>query len=298
MTSIRHRIARLLVGTMVAFVTTEQVVCAQDDDETEGTVKVMTGKELRQALNERERVKVRVLDSSRSGPEATTRRALEKRLASRLDELQVTCQLTEGQRNKLQLAGRGDIKRFTDQLDFALKKHMNAGAGEIGELRREMRELERIQERLFDAGSFFSKTVLTTLSRRQLAQNDKCLRDSNFVRYREAVTIAIRQLGRIVNMNNKQCEELSRLILTETQPPRRFGQSDYAFVMFQASRLPETKLREIVDDEHWKTLSGQLASWADSAGFLKSVGFEFNDRPPWPSAPVDEPDLSKAKSGN
>jgi hypothetical protein len=220
---------------------------------------------------------------------------LDSALAHRLDDLWITCQLTEAQRTKLQLAGRGDIKRSQDRLAATLKKWTEAPTSDPQTLALETRDLQEDLERPFGAGSLFGKTLVTTLSRDQMVQNENGLRDKNSVHYREAVLQTVRRLARLINLSTGQRDELAKLILSETTPPLSFGQSDYAFVMFQASRMPAARLRAIVDEKQWKTLSRQLDSWGDSEQNLRDEGFIFTARPKAAGPVVKEPAVDKAK---
>ena len=179
---------------------------------------------------------------------------------------------------KLHLAGRGDIKRYTDRAGLFVKRTTENDSGADSKLGLEMHDLEKTRDRLFDDGSLFSKTVVKTLSQDQLDRIDAVDRHSNMRLYRDAVTQATRGLAGLANLSTKQTEELSKLILAETRPPRRFGQSDYALVMFQVSRLPESRLEPIFLEAQWKVLKLHFASWNDAEQFLKSEGFVFDDR--------------------
>jgi hypothetical protein len=269
---------RLFVWAVVALVCAGAVARAQDDGEPVEQVDAIP-----QALRARaerarqlirmnnkviERRLLRQLDAGLGSADA-----LEKRLASRIHELHDVCHLTDPQVKKLHLAGRGDIKRYTDRLDSLVKRTTENDSGVDSKLALEVHDLEKTRNRLFDDGSLFSKTVVKTLSQDQLDRIDAV------DLYRDAVTQATRGLAGLANLSTKQTEELSNLILAETRPPLRFGQSDYALVMFQASRLPESKLKPIFSEAQWKLLQQHVASWNDAEQFLRSEGFVFDDRP-------------------
>jgi hypothetical protein len=206
---------------------------------------------------------------------------LEKHLVSRISELQVLYHLSDPQVEKLRLAGRGDIKRYMDRLDSLVKRMTES---EDSSLAREARDLERTRDRLFDDGSLLSKTIVNTLSQEQLAQIEATIRQENMLLYRDAVKQAAQRLAGLANLSVLQTDELSRLILAETRPPRRFGRSDYALVMFQASTLSESKLEPIFLEDQWKVLKAHFKSWSDAEQFLKSEGFVFDDTPVSPGA--------------
>jgi hypothetical protein len=281
MTLICRQAVRLFVWAVVALVCAGAVARAQDDGEPVEQVEAIP--QALRARAERTRQLIRMNNKTierrlvRTG--IGSAEALEKRLETRIRELNDLCRLTEPQVKKLHLAGRGDIKRYTDRLDSLVKRTTDNDSGADSKLGLEIHDLEKIRDRLFDDGSLFSKTFVKTLSQDQLDRIDAVDRHSNMRLYRDAVTQATRGLAGLANLSTKQTEELSNLILAETRPPRRFGQSDYALVMFQASRLPESKLKPIFLEAQWKLLKQHVESWNDAEQFLKSEGFVFDDRP-------------------
>jgi hypothetical protein len=279
-----HQIVRLLVWTMAAMVIVGDVARSQDDREAVQQPVEANAQAVRVQAQARELIRknnraiarriVRRLDAGLDSTEA-----LEKLLASRIRDLQDAYGLTETQAKKLHLAGRGDIKRYVDRLVSLVKLSTEIDFSDDSLLGIDLRDLEKTRDRLFDDGSLFSKTVVNTLSQDQLDRIDAVDRHTNMRLYRDAVTQATRGLAGLANLSTKQTEELSNLILAETRPPRRFGQSDYALVMFQASRLPESKLKPIFLEAQWKLLKQHVESWNDAEQFLKSEGFVFDDRP-------------------
>ena len=281
MALIRRQAFRLSIWAVVAIVCAGAVARAQDDEEPDEQVEAIPqalrarAERVRQLIRMNNKVIERRLVRTGIG----SAEALEKRLETRIRELNDLCRLTEPQVKKLHLAGRGDIKRYTDRLDSLLKRTTENDSGADSKLGLEMHDLEKTRDRLFDDGSLFSKTVVKTLSQDQLDRIDAVDRHTNMRLYRDAVTQATRGLAGLANLSTKQTEELSNLILAETRPPRRFGQSDYALVMFQASRLPESKLKPIFLEAQWKLLKQHVESWNDAEQFLESEGFVFDDRP-------------------
>jgi hypothetical protein len=200
---------------------------------------------------------------------------LAAKLAAQLAELEQECGLTDVQRKKLELAGRGDIKRFLDRLDNASR---DWEAGEVPHnVALELAALdELLSTGIFGEGSLFDKILSTTLSnepQRSLYQQSIARR--NLIRYRDAVRASVRSLAPVLRLSNRQCGELSELILAETVPPLRFGQSDYAMVCYQLSKVPQEKVKAVVAETQWKDLSQHISAWADSKRFLNREGFDF-----------------------
>jgi hypothetical protein len=96
--------------------------------------------------------------------EADRHRRLDGLLRSRVDTVTEMHKLTDPQRAKLRLAGRGDIKRFFDQVEdrrpgFEKHRH-NFGAG-FAALQRLNPLMRGYREGPFGDGSLFAKTLAT-----------------------------------------------------------------------------------------------------------------------------------------
>ncbi len=94
---------------------------------------------------------------------------LEKKLRG-VDTLFV---LTEPQRKKLQLAGKGDIRRVLELVDRARDEYARAraDAGRLAELQKDLKLIElRITDGLFEDRSLFTKTLRKMFDDRQLTR--------------------------------------------------------------------------------------------------------------------------------
>jgi hypothetical protein len=90
------------------------------------------------------------------------RQQLDKLLAKKLREVEQIFQLTEPQRQKLKLAGKGDLQRLLDLIEEAHREFEQARteASRLAELQKQLRLVEmRIAEGPFEMGSLFSKTL-------------------------------------------------------------------------------------------------------------------------------------------
>lgn len=90
-------------------------------------------------------------------------------LRQRIEKIGQVCQLTDAQMHKLQLAGRGDIKRFFDRADqmrnrfnipYAIDGDRHKVANWVAELAQDVLPLQRLlHEGLFNDDSLFTKTL-------------------------------------------------------------------------------------------------------------------------------------------
>src|SRR5262249_37865237 len=98
---------------------------------------------------------------------AGARKRLDGLLAVQVDILDRACRLTEAQRNKLHLAGRGDINRFFDQCEGAKRKwqRLEPTDDKIAEVRQDLTDLRSILEHgLFHENSLLYKSLPNTLT--------------------------------------------------------------------------------------------------------------------------------------
>ena len=305
MTPIRHQIVWLLFVMMFTIVLTGAVARAQDDWERENTVEASRQEDLQKLRVEQQRQRLQMAYkaqfdhwfSSQFRSRVGARDQLELRLAHRLLELGAECHLTEAQMKKLQLAGRGDIKRYMDRVK-SIARTMEDPRSSIDDLRSarlEMNDLDtKMSPRLFGDDSLLCKTLASTLDRDQATAREKALRERNVARYRTAVDSAIRTLQTNLGMNDEQCTRLAGLLLKESHPPKKFGTApDVALVLYQASRIPVTRIRPIFDDAQWRIMSRWMGIYIRGASgekTLKRNGFVFDDdatiRPPDRVKPV------------
>jgi len=203
-------------------------------------------------------------------------------LIGQLGRLDRQYRLTDSQKKKLFLAGQGDIKRALDQVDalrrkFQLVKYERSGVIECLQEARRMRSY--LQRDIFGVDSLLTKTIATTITEEQKAGEDDLLREYQSGHYHQAVAEAAARLVPVLNLTPEQHQRFKKLLMDEIRPPRRAGQSSYAYIMYQLSRLPEAKVRPIFGDSQWKFLHQLLMSWSSAGPFLENDGFVFDDSP-------------------
>ncbi len=112
---------------------------------------------------------------------------IEASLKQRVDEIVRICRLTDVQKEKLTLAGKGDIQHFESRVD-ELRARCKSGkiqADQYNQLYQSSQPLRAaLQQGLFDGGSLFHKTLLTTLRPEQTALCERTDRDRRTFRYR------------------------------------------------------------------------------------------------------------------
>ena len=226
-----------------------------------------------------------------------TRERLERRLAWEIKRLDRIYGLSAEQKKKLEIAGRGDIKRLFERIrakDESLRRAREdfMRSRDLAILAAAMRHAPGlttdIPEKLFIEGSIFSKTLKKTFSPEQREKHEKDQRDF----YRSRVEWAVVSGLGVLQLNDDQRRRFVTLIVQNNRPLRRYGKNDFPAVMIQASRLPENTLRPIFDDRQWRRL---LAGFEEVKRFEDAVvagGYlpEEEDPPAGdaPSGPGDE----------
>lgn len=218
---------------------------------------------------------------------ATVRASFDALLAMHLDEIDRACGLSDAQKAKLRLAGRGDVKRIFDVYAEKKKKFqvVKADQNRINEVLQDIQPLQAIiAAGPFGEGSLFVKTLGKTLEPAQNERFERIAVEKRKYRYRARVELAVSILDNYAGMNADQRRRLVDVLVDETRPPKKFGRYDYQVVMYQASRLPESKLRPIFDDDQWRKVRRQLDQVKGMEMYLKTNGFLPDDMPTGPGA--------------
>ena len=204
---------------------------------------------------------------------ASARVQVDSQLKVRLDELMRDCHLNEAQQRKLALAGRGDIKRFFDQVEEVRKKFL-AVRNDQDRLNQVWQEIGPLQQQfssgLFGEQSLFAKVQRTTLTEEQQAKYQAALLVRRRSDYDVAIAKVLPTLG--IGLRQEQCDSLRKLLVNETPPPLLFGQHDSQVVMFGLSKVPTAKLKGVLDKEQWKQLQPILLNASAMEDQLAQLG--------------------------
>ena len=203
------------------------------------------------------------------------RNKLDSLLTLEVDEVANTCALSELQKKKLVLAGRGDIKRFFDKVEEKRKKFdkVKTDQNKLGEIYQELVPLQvTLNSGLFSDDSFYAKTLKKLLNQDEEARYVKVVHEKRQFRYRAKVELVVAQLDQNVGFRDAQRRQLVDLILRETQAPRRFGQYDYYLVLYLAGKIPEGRIKPLFDDKQWAFLQRQLNQGRGMEQFLRTQG--------------------------
>lgn len=212
---------------------------------------------------------------------ASERRFLEARLQEKLGNCS-DFGLSGDQRAKLELAGRGDIKHFLDRVDEVRQRFLAAQGDRfaVTALIRECKSFPNaIRVGVFEEGSLFAKTFARVVTREQFAHATTARLERERGLYREAIADTVAKLSRSMSLTDDQRQRFASVLLSETRPPAKSGDSRVAFVMYKAARVPRSKLEPIFDADQRRLLWKLLESYEHIEEFLKDDGFVFEVAP-------------------
>jgi len=266
------RIAWLILAIVIAVAAFGPSVRAQDDDD-ESTPQVKAAPPQQVMIHEDD------FDRwlfGRLGDKNAARLRLEAILTTRVEKVARQCSLTEGQKRKLLVAGRGDIKRLFDRVEEMRPKRDGDEDDRTAfqQFLEEMRPL-RVDSSgdVFGEGSIFAKVFKMTLTTVQSAQYEKVAREGALSRHRATIRWVVATLDTVLELNAEQHGQLEALLAEHTRPPRYFGEYDYYGVLFQASKLAESRFKSILSDGQWTKLSQHIAESQRLLPTLKAGGF-------------------------
>jgi hypothetical protein len=197
------------------------------------------------------------------GDAPAARTSLEKLLTLHVEHIERTCAISEAQKKKLELAGRGDIKRFFDDVDAQKRKLPLAqnDADAVNKLAEDLQNLRNTRmEGAFDEGSFFAKALPRILSPEQAARYRASLRESRAFVHRAQVALIVELFDMAAALRDEERQRLEKLLLQEVRPLKRSVPiaAGFEVVAAQAVNLPEAKLRPVFSPEQWRAVNRLL----------------------------------------
>jgi hypothetical protein len=207
---------------------------------------------------------------------SAARKHLEDLLALQIEHIDRACGLTDAQKKKVRLSGRGDIKRFVNRYEeikrkFQLVKHDQQKV--FQEIWQDVSRLQiMLQSGFFLEDSFLLKSLPHTLTREQQERYQAVMNQRRAFRHRADIELAVRIMELNAPLRAAQRRALIALLLQVTKPPRKTAQYAYYALQYRLSQLPEEKLKPLFDDAQWKVVSAQLNQFKGIRQWLKQSG--------------------------
>jgi len=270
-----HRLPGRLwvVALVLAIVGTGRIARAQDDEVVEDDAVERAAPNQIDVFNQPNFDQVDNWVFGRFGGSAAARARFDSALELRIDDLDRALGVTEAQKRKLTLAGRGDIKRIFDRVEELKRKFLQNQNDPNNNIWQAIQPLQvEVNAGQFGEGSLFQKTIKKTFNDDQSARYDSLMRERKLSRYRSTVEWFVVHLDKALGFSDDQRRRLTELIMNDSEPPLKFGQSDYFYLLFQVSKLPEAKIKPILDNPQWRLLSRQFMQARGMEQWLRMNG--------------------------
>lgn len=178
-------------------------------------------------------------------------------LASAIDleitRIEQATPLIETQKERLRLAGQGDIKRFYDRVEQArqefYKLEGKLDQNNLNQIYQLTIPLSReLQQGLFGSKSLLKKVIATTVNEQQAITMREEEKRRRRVRMENAIKVFIAQTGRQMPLTTVQRESLLKLAMDDLKNVEATGPYATYLMTYRLSELPREKFEAIFDD--------------------------------------------------
>ncbi len=203
------------------------------------------------------------------------RKRLKAQLGVLLDEAVRDHNLTEAQQRQLQLAGRGDVKRYFDEVEIRRDRfnELRHDRQKMNEIFQDIQPLQqRLNKGLFDQQSLFFKVLQQTLTdqQRDSYQREASLRSER--RAAAAVRVAMVEFEHLIPLTHVQRERLSELLLKHS-PPVEIASGYLKYLMhYRMSQIEESEIEGLFDETQHAAFLKYAQQGKGYVAFLRQQG--------------------------
>lgn len=209
--------------------------------------------------------------------EAAARTYLRKQLTLAIESITRNAQLEDGQKQKLELAGEGDISQFfaeveTIRAEFSDDQlNMNNG-NDINKVFQRIQPLQqRMQITLFGPGSIFARVSKGILEESQQSELEKAERKRLKFYFDASLKNAISKAERTTPLRTAQRKRIIELV-SESEPPLKAGRQLSNFALYRLAEI-KPQLDEILEKHQLKAMEQLLAQGARMERLLRREGY-------------------------
>jgi hypothetical protein len=186
-----------------------------------------------------------------------------------------SCHLNAEQQEKLRLAGHGDYARFEQKVNDlrseCIGKTYNQNT--MQELYQKFQPLtQQYQAGMLGPSSLFAKVVHRVLTPEQTEEYEAAEAERRKTRHAAKVRLFVAILDQSCPMKASQRDAMVDLLLKETRPALRSSQYDWYVVMVQAARIPDSKLKPILDQSQMTYFKKITVQVRGMEAMLKQMG--------------------------
>jgi hypothetical protein len=186
-----------------------------------------------------------------------------------------SCHLTAEQKEKLRLAGHGDYARFEQKVNDLRSECIGKTYDQntMQELYQKFQPLtQQYQTGMLGPGSLFAKVVHRALTPEQTEEYEAAEAERRKARHAAKVRLFVAILDQSCPMKASQRDAMVDLLLKETQPALRSSQYDWYVVIVQAARIPDSKLKQILDQAQMTYVKKVTVQARGMEGMLRQMG--------------------------
>jgi hypothetical protein len=209
---------------------------------------------------------------------------------ARLEQVERVCELSQGQRRKLEMAIEVDIRRGVAEIEeirrgyagVIINMRTREGQQRWGRFQQDVQRCRRRLLTLFEEGSLYAESLATVLDERQAAALAAETAARRSFRWKSLVTSVMLRLDDMLALTQDEHDAIERL-LVEREPPLRLDppngqrneQAEQMLVYSMLAEVNQKALRAVVGEERWKTvqtLANQgrsMRSWIEGQGLLE-----------------------------
>jgi len=202
---------------------------------------------------------------------------LEQKIEMEITRIEQATVLEESQKERIRLAGKGDIKRFYDRVDTVCKQFQelekNLNRNNINEVFQLTQPLQQELNRgLFGRTSLFHKVVASAVNNEQSETMKTEAKRRQRLKMENVAKIFVAQLGRQMPMTAKQRNEVLSIALANLGSFDADERSSLYLVPYRLSELPKETFESIFDETQLKAFNKTLEQGKAMKGFLKQQG--------------------------
>jgi hypothetical protein len=202
---------------------------------------------------------------------------LESQVELEITRISQTIPLSEDQKERLKLAGYGDIKRFNDRVEKARRQFLAMGEqveqNRINEAYQLAAPLQQeLRKGLFGKNSLLRKVIVTTVDEEQSEKMQLETERQMRLRKESAVKVFLATLGRQLPMTSTQRTKLTELLIENM---KSIGSDDVYtnyLVSYRLSEVPREAYEKLFDETQLKAIDQSTQQGKGMKAMLKQQG--------------------------
>jgi hypothetical protein len=207
-----------------------------------------------------------------TGGRDQAKKRIDDQLQVFVDSMRKFFALNDDQLRKLELCGRGDVQRFQQQVERVRARFMlvRKDQQKFNEIWTDIGPLQqRLQQGFFHEQSLLAKSMPLILTEEQLKKYDEWQTDRRKFHYMAKIELIVAEMESYTPLTVEQREKIVQLVFDSGPPPRRRGQFDYIYVMYQMSQVPDAKWQAAVSKEQFELINKLRTQGRQYQNYLK-----------------------------